>query len=203
MSKRLLILGDSIARGYNDEEELGWGNRLRKYTQKKSKELIVYNRSISGDNSETLLKRLQFELDIVKPEYVIIAIGINDSQYIDSADHSEVDLDNFSNNISKIYNTCIESGVGGGVFFVSISNVDESKTMPIPWDDKIYYSNEMISKYDQVIAEICEKNNCVKIKIDSLQIVEDLFDGLHPNAKGHEKMFNNIKESLIKNKIIV
>jgi len=31
---------------------------------------------------------------------------------------------------------------------------------------------------------------------------EDLNDGLHPNADGHEKMFNRVKDFLIENKII-
>ena len=31
---------------------------------------------------------------------------------------------------------------------------------------------------------------------------EDLEDGLHPNSAGHEKMFQRVKDFLIKNKII-
>jgi len=36
---------------------------------------------------------------------------------------------------------------------------------------------------------------------DSLEF-SDLEDGLHPNAKGHEKMFQRIRDFLVENKVI-
>jgi lysophospholipase L1-like esterase len=29
---------------------------------------------------------------------------------------------------------------------------------------------------------------------------DDLYDGLHPNSEGHRKMFERIKDNLVKNK---
>ena len=52
------------------------------------------------------------------------------------------------------------------------------------------------------IKEICAKNNLLFIEMQDLLKDEDLEDGLHPNSKGHEKMFLRVKDFLEKNEIV-
>jgi lysophospholipase L1-like esterase len=49
---------------------------------------------------------------------------------------------------------------------------------------------------------MCEKENLYFIDMFDLLKKNDLEDGLHPNAKGHEKIFEKVKDYLIENKII-
>jgi len=50
--------------------------------------------------------------------------------------------------------------------------------------------------YNNKIKEICEKNNLRYIDLSDLMENSDFEDGLHPNSKGHEKIFQKIKEFL-------
>jgi len=68
------------------------------------------------------------------------------------------------------------------------------------------YKNEYIRKYDEIIKTVCEENkiNFVEVfrKFKELNYQNLLDDGLHPNSAGHQKIFEIVKDSLIKNKII-
>ena len=70
------------------------------------------------------------------------------------------------------------------------------------WDSNIYYNNKNIKEYNALTKKIADDNNLLYIDIFNLLKEDDLDDGLHPNAQGHQKMFEQIKEQLIKNNII-
>ena len=59
-----------------------------------------------------------------------------------------------------------------------------------------YYDNESIKKYDLAIEKLCEKEGLVFISMFDLLENRDFADGLHPNSKGHKKMFDRIKQRL-------
>ena len=80
--------------------------------------------------------------------------------------------------------------------------MDESKTMPIPWNTIKFYDEENVKLYNTKIKEVCDKNNLQFIDMLGLLNNSDLEDGLHPNPKGHEKIFLKIKDFLISNKIM-
>ena len=78
--------------------------------------------------------------------------------------------------------------------------------MPIPWSPEKYYTNENIQEYNNVVKSICEENNLSFIEIFDNWMKSDyknlLEDGLHPNSKGHKKIFETVNDFLIQNKII-
>lgn len=200
MEKTINIFGDSITRGACDSEMGGWANRLRNYLEKKTEDdLEVYNLGISGDNSDKLLKRFLAENEARKPNIIIIAIGANDSQYVNSKDNPRVLLSKFENNLLELIEQAKE--FTEDVIFIGLAKVDESKTMPILWAADKYYDNENISLYNKKIKEICEKNKLAFIEMLDLLKNEDLEDGLHPNSQGHEKMFLRVKDFLTTKKI--
>jgi len=53
-----------------------------------------------------------------------------------------------------------------------------------------------------VIEEFCQKKSLIFIPMQGLLDKEDLPDGVHPTAAGHEKIFQRVKECLEDNKII-
>ena len=73
--------------------------------------------------------------------------------------------------------------------------------MPVSWKD-IYYVNAEIKKYNEVMKEVCQENNVLYLDIFGLLKNEDLADGLHPNAIGHEKIFLKIRDFLSENQWI-
>lgn len=90
METRLTIFGDSITWGACDYEGGGWSTRLRRYFETSDKyDVSVYNLGIGGDATDNLLFRFGTE-GLARnrfPQTIIFAIGINDSQYMNSPDN--------------------------------------------------------------------------------------------------------------------
>lgn len=187
----ILIFGDSITWGAYDPEQGGWAARLRNHFEGQNKDIDVYNLGVSSDTTADLLARIEAEARSREPHFIIFAIGINDAQFIHSTNGSRVSLEEFRQNLAKLLS--IAKKFTDKVIFVGLTKVDESKTTPCPWKpDKSYY-NENIRRLDNAIKKFCEDNKLKFIQVDSVVENDDLVDGLHPNTKGHIKIFNRMK----------
>jgi len=190
---RICVWGDSLTFGINDTEEGGWVNRLRDYTNNEIEEdIIVYNLGILGDNTEKLLNRFEIECKVREPEVVIFAIGLNDSQYINTIEYPRVTLKNFTKNIQKLIN--IAKKFTDKIGFIGLTRVDVTRTRPLAWDDTKNYENEVIRKYDSQLKITVSSNGVKYLYMLDLLENSDLSDGLHPNSNGHEKMYVRIKD---------
>jgi lysophospholipase L1-like esterase len=160
----------------------------------------TYNLGVSGDNSDGLLKRFSVENEARKPDVIMIAIGINDSHYINSKENPRVPLERYEKNLKEL----IRQGrkFTKDIIFVGLTKIDETKLMPIPWDKSKYYDEENVAIYNAKMKEVAEKHNLPFIPMLDLLRNDELIDGLHPNTKGHEKMFQRVKDFLTNNKII-
>ena len=210
---RILIFGDSITHGAWDKKKGGWSDCLKSFCMERELgnpelDYSVYNLGISGDNTNDLLKRFEFETKqrLHKDDEIIFifAIGINDSQFICSKNNFSVLTDKFQKNIEQLIK--FSKKVSLKTVFIGLTPVDEQKTMPIPWSTDKSYKNEYILEYNKIIKAICEKNNIHFIdmldefsKIDYKKLLED---GLHPNSEGHQKMFEIVRDFLIERKVI-
>jgi len=181
---QILVFGDSIVYGAWDREG-GWVERLRKFLF--DKEFLVYNLGVSGDTTEDLLNRFEFEaeqrLDENEETIIIFSIGINDTL--------RTSPEKFKENIRKLIG--LAQKFTQKIIFVGLTPVDEEKTE---------YKNEYIQQYNEIIKSICSENKLLFIDIlgdwqeTNYKIL--LEDGLHPNSQGHEKIFIKVKESLVK-----
>jgi len=187
----ILIFGDSITWGAYDPEQGGWATRLRNYFEEKDNDIDVYNLGISGDTTADLLVRIEVEAKSREPNLIIFAIGINDAQFIHSTNGSRVSLDEFQQNLAKLLS--IAKKFTDKIVFVGLTKVDESKTTPIPWNTDKSYTNENIERLDKAIKKFCEDNKLKFISMDGVVGNDDLIDGLHPNTKGHVKIFSRMK----------
>lgn len=194
----ICIFGDSTAWGAYDLEKGGWVNRLWLYLAKTDKDIDVYNLSISGGTTKTILDRFENEAKIRNANVLIFQSGGNDAYY-NNAGQFKVPIDEFKKNIAEIISRSRK--IADKMIFISFKNVDESRTMPVSWKD-IYYKNENIQKYCEAMKEICDKNKILFLDIFDLLKSEELYDGLHPNEIGHEKLFQKVKDFLMENKII-
>ncbi|MDO9399754.1 MAG: GDSL-type esterase/lipase family protein [bacterium] len=188
----ILIFGDSIVYGAFDPEAGGWADRLKAFFFKDGRnyDYFVYNLGISGDTTENLLERFEFETkqrsDEDKTSF-IFSIGINDSAWMHSKNNHWVLPNKFIDNIKKLIQ--LAQKFSSKIIFVSLSPVDETKTTPIPWNTDLSYKNEWIQEYNKIIKSICEENKILFIdvfeKFIKLDYTKLLEDGLHPNSKGH------------------
>lgn len=186
----ICVFGASITWGGGDNQKGGWADRLKVELMEKDHE--VYNLGICGNTTDDLLKRFDIEAEARDPEIIIFGIGTNDSRYIKTKDNPQTSLAQFKNNIEELVQKAKE--LTNIIVIIGLTNVDESKTMPIPWRPDAYYSNENAEIYNNVLQEISKNNRMVFIDVFNLLDFSDFEDGLHPNSNGHKKMFDKIKE---------
>lgn len=189
----IYVLGDSIVYGAWDEEKHGYVNRLKEEIKNNKKIENIQGLGIPGETSEGLVKRIDIELKPRNPNTIIIATGINDTIYIKSKNKEAVSQENFIKNIRKIID--IAKKYTNNILILGLTRVIEEHTTPILWNDDEMYFNNTIKKYDKALEEFCNTNNIEYIKMFDLLEDEDFSDdGIHPNEKGHEKIYKVINE---------
>ena len=198
MEKRFCVFGDSTASGFYDLEMGGWVNRLWLFAIKQDIDNDLYNLSISGGTTETILARFEDEAKLRRPNILIFQSGGNDAAY-EKEGENWVAPEKFKLNIEEIIKRAKK--IVGKIIFVGFKNVDESKTMPVSWIN-LYYKNENIKKYNEIMKNICEKEKVFFVDIFGFLEKEDFYDGLHPNSAGHQKIFEIVRNFLIENKIL-
>lgn len=191
----ICIFGDSTAWGAWDMEKGGWVNRLWFHVAKRDEDYVeIYNQSISGGTTETILERFENESNIRGAEAIIFQTGGNDAS-CDKPGNFMVSPDKFKSNLEEIIKRAKK--ITDRFVFMDLKNCDESKTTPVPWIP-IYYTNENIEKYSKIMEDVCKENNIPFLDVGTLDN-EDFDDGLHPNASGHNKIFIKVKEFLEEN----
>jgi len=192
----ICVFGDSTAWGAWDLEKGGWVNRLWFYVAKSAEEddyVGLYNCSISGGSSKTILERFESEAKIRKADALIFQTGGNDASYRHTSDNYMVSPEKFRENIGEIIIRAKK--ITRNIIFLDLKNCDESKTTPVSWVD-IYYTNENIQKYSKIMEETCNEHGILFFNLEPLDN-KDFEDGLHPNTEGHKKIFNQVKDFLV------
>ncbi len=185
MSKVICIFGASITWGAWDKELGGWANRLRIYFDRQpDPQVRVYNLGISGDKTKDLLKRFDAEAKARKPDVIILAIGTNDSR------HDTHPSGTPAKEFEKQYNDLILKAkkFTNNVLIFAVTNVDD-------YNEK-GYKNESIEAVNGIIQKLAKKQNLPFIDLFGILSIDEFEDGLHPNAKGHQKIFEKAKEAL-------
>ena len=200
---KILVFGSSEAWGAFDTERGGWVERLKVYylQNRESNHYYVYNFGISGDDTGGILFRLRKQIEMLEnvfhDDYIFIfSIGKNDGRYIKEKLNKQISIEDYEENLKKIISIARE--YSDKISFIGIPEIDESKTKPWNEEYQEHYENDDLENYDNKLMETCEKEGVNYIKIRNLLIKEDLHDGLHPNAEGHRKIFERVKEELNK-----
>lgn len=198
--KIICIFGDSTAWGAYDMEKGGWVNRLWLYAVEKTDgECDIYNLSISGGTTQKTLDRFEAEAKVRKADGLIFQSGGNDAYLKSKGGPNQIPLGQFQQNLEDIIMKARD--ITENILFIGFKNVDEARTTPVSWKD-IYYVNAEIEKYNEAMRSVCEKNNIPYCDVFGLLKNDDLEDGLHPNAAGHEKLFAVVRDFLIEHKWI-
>ena len=192
---RICIFGDSIAWGYYDPDGGGWADRLKNYYKATDKAVQIYNLGIPGTDTGNLLERLEVEIKARVPETIMFAIGINDSKFVHSKSDNRISADKFRNNLSKLLK--IAQKQTDEIIFVGLTDIDETKTDPIPWNLDVSHKLDYVKQYEEMIESFCKEKDMPIIKLTGLLKKEDLYDdGLHPNVSGHTKIFEKMRDYL-------
>lgn len=184
------VFGDSITHGGGDPEFGGWTGRLFREIEGRSKDNRVYNLGIVSDTSTGLLARIEVEARARKADVIVIMIGINDSRYYGSHDKPETTIEFYRENLAKI--VAIARTFTPRVTMIGSTRVDEAKSMPIEWSPEKFYDNATIARYESVLRDFCASESLPFVEVSDVLTVDDLGDGIHPNAEGYRKLYERI-----------
>ncbi len=208
MNNNYIVIGDSITYGIGDLESGGWSAMLKNYIVNKDDSKMCNNyvhlAGFPGATSTDILNKIEYIFNSFKHEefknIVILSIGVNDTQEFNG--NNKNSIEQYKSNIEKISKYIMQQDAALIVLGLTRIECDEK----FLWKPNEYYNNEVISEYDRdleailkfdsELEEFCKEN---KIKYISMQDVlqkDDFIDGLHPNQKGHKKIFERIKKYL-------
>lgn len=205
-SMQVFAFGHSIKQGFWDREN-GWVMRLRKFLDKKSLEnpgeyyFEVYNLGVSGNDSRQLLERLNQEIEARLWEedetLILIQIGANDIQYLEEKDEIRVEKEEYRENLEAL----IEEARSYTDRVVLVGEAYTSIEGPIPWSEEKHLSDERLGEYVEIQRKIAEEKELPYLDLRGLRTKQEweklLEDGSHPDNKGHELIYENLKEKLI------
>lgn len=209
MVTNILVFGASNTYGAWDPKG-GWVGRLRElFDEKNIKEqllatgnpIFLYNLGIPGDNAEGIAQRLEYETeqraDPEENNIFIVQVGLNDSLFDNKAESLERSPKEFQEDVEKIIRKA--GRFSDKIIFVGTLPVDE-RVDPIPWLEGYSYKNEYVEEYNEIAKSACRINGADFIEIfqkfKGTDFRELLEDGVHGNAKGHKKIFEEIRNYL-------
>ncbi len=200
--------GDSITYGAWDIRGGGWSARLRNYLddlQEKDESLyfLSYNLGIPGETTDGLVKRFTHELNAREREgeeaIFIFAFGANDSVFMSGKNEFRVPKDRFVSNLQSILDQAMR--ISKKIILLNITPVDEALCASrYEGKDKLRL-NENIEEYNALIVGLAQKSGILLVDVYSAYTnvnYKDLLseDGLHPNEKGHQLIFEKIKQAI-------
>ena len=197
MVKSIGMIGDSIAHGYYDEQNLGYFTRLaQKILSIHSGEYVFNNMSQSGDNVADATNSAIHEVLSRNFDLILVNIGINDLR---RRKDSDLQLD-FSEGARRMYwNKLLDmlALAKAKVVVLDLTPVIEERYSE---QATLIRYNADVEKYNEIIKEICNNHNIAFFSRYSLwkkRELKDLYkDATHPNAKGHQIMADEIYDYL-------
>ena len=198
---RIVFFGDSITDCDRDRGDLNsLGNGYVKILADKLRpiypdtDIEVINKGISGDRVQELLARVQTDVIDLKPDAVVIMIGINNVWH-KFTHGKELDLAEFEQDLKELITKLKVAGIV--VIFL------EPFLLPAP--DKLRMRkvfNEELKIIDRVGEEMCDEfvafDEMFNGLVESIPYTEYSLDGVHPTHRGSRLIANTAIKAIRK-----
>jgi acyl-CoA thioesterase I len=173
----VLVVGDSLSAEYGLARGSGWVALLEKQLRLEKLDAVVVNASISGDTTSGGRSRLAALLRQHRPTHVILELGANDAL-------RGLPLGMTQTNLTEMAKAA--KGAGSAVVVVG---------MQMPPN----YGRKYADDFFKLFATVAKSENAALVPfllkdVADAPHAEALFqaDRIHPNAKAHPAMFNNV-----------
>jgi lysophospholipase L1-like esterase len=211
--KNIFCFGDSLTRGSWDSEG-GWTARLRKELDTKfinsggndpNYFQNLFNLGVSSRQLQELLNRFDNETKVrIRKEVeniFVFMVGM-----VDSALDAQNELPVTTNEqylalLSQLLDQT--QAFGNKILFVGLPPVDEDR---VNSPDRIKrlgkkYFNDRVAELDNLTSQFCQSNGLPKVEINKTMRQMDyksfIFDGIHPNDRGHEWIYEQVREPFL------
>ena len=207
---RIYCFGDSITFGESDWQAGGWVDRLKQHylnlpVTDALQKTLVYNLGVASETTDGLEKRFESELSSrvtsKTGNIIFLSYGTNDvTKIVDRLGKTKnrVPLDYY---IGKLKHCVKYAQMKNAVVIVTTILPIASKYngMENPYHETRTLSD--IELYNRAIYSMSHELGCSVLDLFSEFSSSDLNlllakDGLHPNEKGHQIIFNKVKDLL-------
>ncbi len=170
----IVVLGDSLSSGYGVRIGESWVSKLEERLRAEGYGYEVVNASISGDTSSGGLARLPALLAEHEPSIVIVELGGNDGL-------RGQPVQSLRANLSRIIELASEHGAAPILAGIQI-----------PPNYGLGYAGAFARIYPELATDF--DIPLVGFLMEDVALNDDLMqsDGMHPNARGHEVMLDNV-----------
>lgn len=180
-TKNLVILGDSLMAGTGTSQEENSIGYLIAQNLSEDKNIELHNLALPGVGVEDVLKRQIPEAIRLKPDYIVLMIGINDI-------HNKKLASWFKSEFSEILET-LKSETNAKITVINIPHLGSDKILLPPWNKLLIYRQD---QFNNIIAsDTSEKGiNIIDINekfAEQFRKSSDLYseDQFHPSDKGY------------------
>lgn len=194
MKNNYIFIGDSIVYGIGDYESNGYTSMFKHMImgldQSTSCSNYVHIAAYPGSTSNDIASRIDAILDSFTFEGVnniaVLSIGVNDTQTIENK--QKVDIKIYEENIKKIIESVRKHN--SNIQILGLTRIESEGRFYLKSGK--FMDNRIIDKYDELLQNICVKEDVKYIKMSDALEKDDFIDGLHPNNEGHKKIYNNV-----------
>lgn len=194
----ILVFGDSLIVGRGETPSYSWVKFFKKMHEKEFYD-AVYSLGIFGNTTTELLERFEAEakvrIKLLRKNdrfIVVFAIGTNDARCTDEKGTPKTTPENFERNIKELFEKARKHTKE--IILLGVPPVDEKRTQPY---EKIWFTNEQQSKYNNILRRIAQEENIPFYGYDEFWnswTSEDFADGVHPNTQGYKKMWEGLEK---------
>ncbi|AHF06138.1 GDSL-type esterase/lipase family protein [Desulfitobacterium metallireducens] len=200
---KVLILGDSIAKGTGDEQGKGFSGYLsEELKQSTSKDIIVKNEGIDGLTSTGLLEHLQskrLNSEITDADIILISIGGNDllkslpSNLLGQEDSFQKQFASYLDNLKQSLKLLRTTNPNSAIILLGLYN---------PYEILISAENQhLLNELNDQSRQMIESDgNALYIptydlmKYNSTRYISK--DSLHPSSLGYQAISERISQAL-------
>lgn len=169
---------------------------------------LLLNRGIGGDTTEYLLKRFEADVIQLKPRYVVMKIGVNDTWKLESDPWQKISgcsSDAVEEGIIRNISSMIELAKSRNQYLILCSILPTNMLVT----QKNRERNILIKSVNSKLKIIAKESGVVYIDYHSLFTGSDGFtlmdgvsdDGVHPHVTGYNMMADILRKGLMENGI--
>jgi lysophospholipase L1-like esterase len=195
---RVVFFGASSVHGRNDPQGGGFVGRFRAWHEAKSSRNLCYNLGIAGELLASMCERFVPEVSCRKADLTILSLGYNDIHREVSSESAMVtSFDQYETQVEKLLSAA--KGVSK-LLYVTQLPFDEARTMPLPRTNWHYRASDG-EKIVNIGRQIAIKHQIPILDLYTRWQISDWLpmlseDGMHPNAFGHQNIFEVLRESI-------
>ena len=202
---KILCFGDSITLGEKDIERGGWADRLkthyfRQFVDNQTQEITLYNLGVAGETTDGLSQRFDTELKArsIKGQASLLVLAYGANDIVIHKNKNIVPEAYFVRNLKQ----CIESAknIKAQIILLNLLPISDSIEGKVNQHGKLRFDHD-VQAYNDILKTLSKEMKCEYLDVYTFFIElnkEDYLssDGVHPNSKGHELLFQKLKQKI-------